>query len=101
MSTRLTFRMAAPSIVISLLLLTLGSIGGWFVHYVQANRASVVSLDLATIRAVEQLVFSIDEIRWELTDFLLTGDRAHLDAVPGRCEQTDRCLRETEDLVDD
>ena len=101
MSIRLTVRMAAPSILISLLLLTMGGVGGWYVQSMQRNTAKTVSLDMATIQAVEQLVFAISETRMELAEFLATGDRAHLQAVPAACEQIERSLAETEKLVDD
>ena len=101
MSIRLTVRMAAPSILISLLLLTVGSVGAWIVQSMQRNTAKTVSLDMATIQAAEQLVFAIGETRMELAQFLATGDRAHLQAVPAACEHIERWLAETEKLVDD
>ncbi len=101
MSIRLTVRMAAPSIMISLLLLTVGSVGGWIVQRLQRSTAQTVSLDMSTIQAAEQLVFAIGETRMELAQFLATGDRAHLKAVPAACEQIERWLAETEKLVDD
>ena len=101
MSTRLTVRMAAPSIMISLLLLTLGSAGAWIVQSMQRKTAKTVSLDMATIQAAEQLVFAIGETRMELAQFLATGDAARLKAVPAACEHIERWLAETEKLVDD
>ena len=58
-------------------------------------------MDMATMRAAEQLVLSITEVRAELAEFLATGDRGPPEAVPAKCEQTEHWLRETEDLVDD
>ncbi len=101
MSIHLTVRMAAPSIVISLLLLTVGGVGGWYVDRLQRNTAKTVSLDMATIQAAEQLVFAIGEMRMELAQFLATNDRAHLDAVPAACEHIERWLVAAEALVDD
>ncbi len=101
MSIRLTVRMAAPSIIISLLLLTVGSVGGWIVQSMQRTAAKTVSLDMATIQAAEQLVFAIGETRMELAQFLATGDRTRLKAVPAACEHIERALAETEGLVDD
>ena len=101
MSLRLTLRVAAPSIVISLLLLILGGLGGWYVLNLQKRTAALVALDMATMRSVQQLVLSITEARAELAEFLATGDRAHLEAVPVKCEQIEHWLRATEDLVDD
>ena len=101
MSLRLTVRMAAPSILISLLLLTVGSVGGWYVHRLQQSTAKTVSLDMSTIQAAEQLVFAIGETRMKLAEFLATGDAAQLQAVPASCRQVERWLVETEKLVDD
>jgi len=93
--------MAAPSIVISLLLLVLGGLGGWYVLNLQKKTAALVALDMATMRSDQQLVLSITEARAELAEFLATGDRAHLEAVPVKCEQIEHWLRATENLVDD
>jgi signal transduction histidine kinase len=93
--------MAAPSIIISLLLLVLGGLGGWYVLNLQKKTAVLVALDMATMRSVQQLALSITEARAELAEFLGTGDRAHLKAVPVKCEQIEHWLHATESLVDD
>jgi signal transduction histidine kinase len=92
---------AAPSIIISLLLLVLGGLGGWYVLNLQKKTAALVALDMATMRSVQQLVLGITEARAELAEFLATGDRAHLDAVSAKSAQTEHWLRATEELVDD
>jgi len=56
MSLRLTLRVAAPSIGISLLLLVLGGLGGWYILNLQKRTADLLALDMATLRSVEQLV---------------------------------------------
>jgi two-component system sensor histidine kinase HydH len=101
MKLRLTLRVAAPSVFISLVLLAFGALGGWYVLDLQKRTASLVALDMATMRSVQQLVLSITEIRTELAEFLATGDRARLEAIPAMCEQTDRWLHATEALADD
>ncbi len=101
MSTRLTVRMAAPSIVISLVLLALGVVGGWYVRRLQKSTAALVALDISTIRAAEQLVFAVNSVKSELRDFLETGERGHLNVVRQKCTQADQALTETERLVDD
>jgi signal transduction histidine kinase len=93
--------MAAPSIVISLLLFASGSLGAWYVHELQKSTAERLKTDVATIAAAEQLVLSVTEVRSELSDFLATGSRAHLDAAWDKCAEMDRCLHATERWVDD
>ena len=101
MSHRLTLRMAAPSIVISLLLFTLGSLGALYVRNLQKSTEATLRLDRETIQAAGQLLLSVTEVRAELAEFLASGSRAHLEAVPAKLAEMDRCLRETENLVDD
>ena len=101
MSIRLTVRVAAPSIIISFLLLAVGSVGGWIVQRMQRSAAQTVSLDMSTIQAAEQLVFAIGEMRMELVQFQASGDAAQLQAVPAAYRQIERWLAETERLVDD
>ncbi len=101
MSLQLTLRVAAPSIAISLLLLALGGLGGWYILGLQKSTADLVALDMATMRSVEQLVLSVTVVRSELAEFLATGERSDLDALPEKTAQVERWLRETERLVDD
>jgi signal transduction histidine kinase len=101
MSLHLTLRVAAPSIAISLLLLVVGGLGGWYVLNLQKKTAALVALDLATTRSAEQLVLSITEARTELAEFLATADAVHLEAIPAKCEQIEYWIHATEDLVDD
>ena len=101
MTHRLTLRVAAPSIVISLLLLALGGLGVWYILDLQKSTATLVDTDMKTMRAAEQLVLSITEIRAELAEFLATGQRARLEALPARCKQTDDRLRDAGALADD
>jgi signal transduction histidine kinase len=93
--------MAAPSIVISLLLFASGSLGAWYVRNLQKSTEATLKLDRETIQAAGQLVLSVTEVRSELSDLLATGSRAHLEAVGAKCAEMDRRLRETEELVDD
>ena len=92
MSLRLTLRVAAPSIVISLALLVVGGLGGWYLLHLQKSTAALVALDMATMRAAEQLVLSVTELRSELAEYLATDDRAHLEAIPVKCRRSrSRC----------
>lgn len=101
MSIRLTVRMAAPSIAISLVLLALGIVGGWYVQHLQRSTAEMVKADTSTIRAAEQLVFGLTEIHSELTEYLLTDEQRRLDAVPAKCAKAEQSLVDAEKLADD
>jgi signal transduction histidine kinase len=93
--------MAAPSIGISLLLFALGSLGAWYVQHLQKSTADLVQLDRATIHAVQKLVLSVFEVRAELSAFLATGSRAHLEAAGVKSKDVEHWLQKTGDLVDD
>src|SRR5580704_1978764 len=96
-----TLRVAAPSIGISLLLLAVGGFGGWYILNLQKSMASLIALDMSTLRAAEQLALSITEVRELLAGYLADSDHAHLQAIPDRCEHIERWLRESESLADD
>ncbi len=98
---RLTLRVAAPSIFISLVLLVLGGVGGWYVLDMQKRTASLVALDMATMRSVQQLVLNITEARTDLAECLATGDRSHLDSLVRKSQEIEHWLSATEDLADD
>ena len=89
------------SIAISFVLLALGTVGGWYVQSLQKSTAALVALDTSTIRAAEQLLFGMNSVRSELTEYLVTGNRSHLDSVPERCQPAEQSLAETERLADD
>jgi signal transduction histidine kinase len=96
MSVRLTIRMAAPSILISVLLLTLGSLGGGYLLRVQKRTSARVALDVSSISAVEELVFGLYEIR---SDFL--DGRAGTEPILARSRATEERLAQVEGLMDD
>jgi signal transduction histidine kinase len=93
--------MAAPSIVISLLLFALGSLGAWYVQKLQKDTAATVKTDMATIQAVQKLVLSLTEMHSQLSAFVETGSRAHLEAAVAKLAEVTRHLAKTADLVDD
>ncbi len=90
----LLLRMTAPLVAVSVLLLLLGTVTAWYVHRLQKNAADTLALNVSSIRAAEELEIGLREIRTHINQFLLTGDRQHLAAVPAQRQQTDRWLHE-------
>jgi len=86
--------MTAPLAAVSILLLFLGTVTAWYVHRLQKNAADTIALNVSSIRAAEELEIGVREIRTHLNQFLLTGDREHLAAVPVQRQQTDQWLEE-------
>jgi signal transduction histidine kinase len=91
--------MTAPLVAVSVLLLLVGLSTAWYVQHLQHEAANVVALNVSSIRAAEELEIGLREIRNEIHQFLLTGDRRHLDAVPVRRLETDRWLNEARRLA--
>ena len=106
MSLRLTVRVAAPSIAISFVLLALGTVGGWYVNRLQKSTADALvrATDTSpTIRAwPSNFFFGMNSVRSELTEYLVTGNRSHLDSVSKEdASQPEQSLAETERLAAD
>ena len=89
----LLVRMTAPLVAVSVLLLLLGTVTAWYVHRLQKNASDTLALNVLSIRAAEELEIGLREIRTHINQFLLTGDRAHLAAVPEQRQLTDYWLK--------
>ncbi len=100
MSTRLLLRLAAPLLAASLLLLAVAAATAWYVQRLHADVSEILASNVASMRAAEELEIGLCEIRNRLDRFLLTGDRAHLDAVPPLRREADHWLAEAERLGD-
>ncbi len=99
MSTRLILRMLVPSLAISLMVLAFGGVAGWYVHRMQKDTSDRLAHQVSSIRAAEQLVLGIHDMRLLLIRFLITGQRKHLEAVPATYAETRHWLDEAEALA--
>src|SRR5215475_2002511 len=98
MNTRLLLRVTGPVAGISLFLLILGIVAAWYLHRLQRNLSKVVVEDVASVHAAEELEIGIREVQAQLSHFLITGDHAHLDAVPALRRETGEWLHKAEQL---
>jgi signal transduction histidine kinase len=71
--------MLAPTLLVSLVLLVLGGVAAWYVHRLQKDSANELKVSVEKVTAVEELVTISHDLRHELTEYLLTQDRSHLD----------------------
>jgi len=88
--------MTAPVVGVSILLLAVGVIAAWYVQRMQRNASDVLALNVGSMRAAEELEIGLREIRTQMNQYLLTGNRASMDAIPALRVETDRWLREAE-----
>jgi signal transduction histidine kinase len=82
MKTRFLLRMTAPITVLSMIPLAGGAVAAWQVHRSQKDASQNLARNVKSIRAAEELVLAIRDIREKLFRFLLTQDRQHLEKVP-------------------
>lgn len=96
--TRLTVRMMAPLIGVSVLLLTLGSVAAWYVHELQDTSSDLLVVNVGSVRAAEELEIGLREVRTLLNKFLRTRDPAKLTECAQLRRETERWLIEAETL---
>jgi two-component system, NtrC family, sensor histidine kinase HydH len=95
-TSRLIVRMTAPLVAMSVLLLVVGVGAAWYVHHLQSRVSDELKANVSSLRAAEELVIALQEVRTLLDHFLLTGDQKYLDAVPPLHAQTEKWLAEAE-----
>lgn len=99
MRASLLVRMTAPLVAVSALLLLVGLAAAWHVQRLQHEATNVVALNVASIRAAEELAIGLREIRNQINQFLLTEDDQHLAAVPAQRLETNRWLDDASQLA--
>jgi signal transduction histidine kinase len=100
MHTRLILRVLAPTLLVSLALLILGGIAAWYVHRLQRDAANELELNVAKVTAVEELVTISHDLRHELTEYLLTEDRARLEDASRLQQSASNRIAQCEELAD-
>jgi signal transduction histidine kinase len=96
MNAKLMVRINAPLLVISALLLAVGVGAAWYVQDLQQNVSDVLAINVASMRAAEELEIGLRDVRTQLDRFLLTGDKKYLAGVPDLRKETDFWLLEAE-----
>lgn len=81
MKVQLAVRMFTPLAITSLLLLALGAVSAWYVHRLQKQVSQVMALNVASVRAAEELEIGIHKVIVHLKDYLIQGNRQHLGKV--------------------
>ena len=94
MKSRLTLRIAAPIIILSLVPLAVGVGFAWKIHREQKNLSDVIAVNVTSMRASEELAINIRDVRTSIERYLQTGDKKHLDAIPALRRETDYWLYE-------
>ncbi|AGA25192.1 ATP-binding protein [Singulisphaera acidiphila] len=99
LAKRVLARLIAPVVMVSLLLMAVGSVAAYHVHRLQQDTTDLLTRDVSGIRAAEELVITISQIETHVDQFLLTGDRRHLNPIPSHRGEIDRWLGEADRLT--
>jgi signal transduction histidine kinase len=100
MTSRLVLRLIAPTIAVSVLLLVLGGTAAWYMHRLQTDASRLLDVNVTKVRAAGELAIVSHELRNDLSQFLITGDRSYLGAASELQDVADRWIRQAEQLAD-
>ncbi|HZV07382.1 MAG TPA: ATP-binding protein [Gemmataceae bacterium] len=89
-------RMTWPILLLSTLTLAGGVVAAWQFYRSQKDSSLALARNTESMRAAEELVIALRDVRHELHLFLITERRGHLDEVPHLRRKADRWLEETE-----
>lgn len=92
MNLRLSSRMIAPIVGVSLLLTVLGGCAAWYLHRLQQDASSLLVTSVAKVQCAEEMEMICHELRNHLNQFLITSDRSELSAASNLEERTHRLL---------
>ena len=82
MTSQLLGRLMAPVSVLSVLLLAVAFGSAWYVRNIQRSVSDVMTNNVESVRAAQELEISIREIRTQFDLYLITSDQKHLEPVP-------------------
>jgi two-component system sensor histidine kinase HydH len=99
MAHRVVWKIAAPMIGLGVVLLVLGAFAAYNVHEQQRTSSEVVSHQAHAMLALHELNIVMREIRFQVVEFLRTGDTQHLNDVTALHDSADTLLARTKQLA--
>ena len=81
MQQRLTLRLTAPVILITLVFLALAGVTAWYIHKLQRDSAGLFDYSIGLLRTAEELDRVSREVEATLNRFLATRDLAYFEAA--------------------
>src|SRR5436305_4496140 len=80
MNRKLFLQVAAPNVVIGVLLFAACLVGGWFTERSQHNMTKLLSQEVASLQAAQELEIRVRQLRWR--SFLNVLDPNHARRAP-------------------
>ncbi len=96
MKRRLVPRLLTPVLVLSVLLLITAMGSAWYLRSIQRQLSTALEENVVSVVAAQELESSVREIDRSFDRYLITGDPAHLEAVPRLQEKADAALQAAE-----
>ncbi len=97
MSTRFVFRVTAPLLGVSLLLLFLGAFTAWYVHSMQQQSTDLISKSIKTSNDSQSLENELRQLRTNLNEFVITADPKYLEDAKQDLMKVEELLNPAED----
>ncbi|WP_020473726.1 ATP-binding protein [Zavarzinella formosa] len=82
MNSKLIAKLTAPLAALSGLLLLVAFGAASYVRNLQSSMSKLLSINVASVRAAQDLEISIREVRTQFDRYLITGNKRHLEPVP-------------------
>lgn len=101
MNTRFAWKIAAPMIVLGLLLLALGVFAAWNVHEQHQTSSELIAREVRVVIAVARLQMEMREIRYQINIFLRTRDRRRLTQVIALNRRVERAMTQAKELLNE
>ncbi len=99
LSRRLLYRVTAPTLTVSLLVLVLDVWAGWYLHDMHTRATQLTMLDVSGMRAAEELEIRMREVRNTLNRYLRTQDPANLAEIEGAEPDADALIERARALA--
>ncbi|WP_020475384.1 sensor histidine kinase [Zavarzinella formosa] len=99
MNSRLIAKLTAPLAALSVLLLVFAFGAAWYVRNLQSSMSNLLSINVASVRAAQDLEISIRESRTQFDRYLITGDKKHLEPIARLRERVRDALGDASDLA--
>ena len=99
MRVRLTTRVIAPTVLVSLLMLLVGGVAAWYLHRLQQDSSALICSSVKRLRAAEELQIVGQEERNLANRYLVSGDRELLKRAEARRADVDHWIGEAARLA--
>jgi signal transduction histidine kinase len=99
MAHRVVWKIAAPMIGLGVVLLVLGAFAAYNVHEQQRTSSEIVAHQAHAMLALHELNIVMREIRYQIVEFLRTGNPRHLNDVAALHDSADALLERTKQLA--